>query len=120
MSYSIGSRFNCFFALMNRLNADIIIFILSYRPVSLGCDCRRGSTGNRVLTFCRLFQFRPKLRLFKTEFRASGFGNIFFSTKFFLWLGSFFYGLFCLVHRFFGTICGLADFIVRKIVLCEA
>ena len=40
MIYSIGSRFNRFFALMNRLNTDIIIFVLSYRPVSLGCDCR--------------------------------------------------------------------------------
>ena len=38
MIYSIGSRFNRFFALMNRLNTNIIIFVLSYRPVSLAGD----------------------------------------------------------------------------------
>ena len=89
MIYGIGSCFNGFFTLVDSLNTYIIIFMLGHSLMCLGCDSRRGSTADHVLTSGGLIKFRFDFSLVETQLRATGFGYICFCSELFLRLGCF-------------------------------
>nr|WP_243155614.1 hypothetical protein [Dorea formicigenerans] len=76
----VGSGFHCFCRFLCGLNTDIIIFILRYRPMHLGCECHSRTAGGKL--FCRRWAIHSHavVRLAETELCLPGTGSIRFLT----------------------------------------